>query len=153
MIRTTNAPVSTRRPPGSRTTGALTAAALATAALATTLAVCGPSAGPASALTTSAQTTTGSTAEHPRMNALCARIPRLITRTENTQARLNGDENTRGSVARLARRVEQAEKRGNADLADYLANRLEIRKQRAAIMPEQLELLHRAQAECDRAGS
>lgn len=132
-----------------------TTRSFAAAGIAVVLAiVAGAQVSGAQAATPSTATRTDTTtAEHPRMALLCARIPLLIQRTENLQARLDGDENIRGSVARLTMRIEKADERGNADLAAYLTDRLEIRKQRAAIMPEQLELLHKAQATCDEAGS
>jgi hypothetical protein len=91
--------------------------------------------------------------DHPSKARLCARIPLLIERTEGIQRRLDGDETTRGSLARLTKRIDKAKERGNADFAAYLGNRLEIRRQRAEILPEQLALLNRAQATCDEAGS
>lgn len=91
-------------------------------------------------------------AQSPRAELLCGRVPLLSARTEQILTRLEGGERVRGSVARLELHIEQADGLGRDDLADHLRARLEIRRQRAAILPQQLDLLAAAQQTCEEAG-
>ncbi|MEU6539463.1 hypothetical protein [Streptomyces sp. NPDC047000] len=101
------------------TAGAAQAAGSASAAGTT------PSAAPATApaATAPAAAPTGDGAE-----ALCKRVPKIDRRIDRALARLGGDSATRGSVARLQLRVDNAEKAGHDEIATYLKHRLEFRK-------------------------
>jgi hypothetical protein len=103
---------------------------------------------------TAAQGQADESAELRRQRAAvaCARIPNVVTRTGNLQERLAGDEGTRGSLAWLADRAEEAEARGRADLAEALRTRLEVRTELADLLPLRLEALQSAQELCDGAG-
>ncbi|MGF1646656.1 MAG: hypothetical protein ACFCVF_07040 [Kineosporiaceae bacterium] len=87
-----------------------------------------------------------------RAELACARIPNVVTRTENLQERLAGDASTRGSLAWLEERAEQAEDRDRTELAEALRTRLEVRTELADLLPLRLEALVDAEVACDEAG-
>lgn len=60
--------------------------------------------------------------------ALCKRAPKVDRRIERALRRLDGGAGTRGSVARLEKRVDNAKKAGHTEIATYLQNRLTFRK-------------------------
>ncbi|MES4888955.1 hypothetical protein [Streptomyces sp. NPDC096012] len=59
--------------------------------------------------------------------ALCKRVPRIDRRVERALRRLDAEAGTRGSVARLQKRVDNAAKAGHTEIATYLRNRLTAR--------------------------
>ncbi|MEU6319273.1 hypothetical protein [Streptomyces sp. NPDC047009] len=61
-------------------------------------------------------------------HALCKRVPRLDRRIDRALRRLDAGVGTRGSVARLERRVENAKNAGHTEIATYLQDRLTFRK-------------------------
>jgi hypothetical protein len=87
-----------------------------------------------------------------RAELACARIPNVVTRTENLQERLAGDASTRGSLAWLEARADEAEERGRDELATALRTRLEVRTELADLLPLRLEALADAEVACDEAG-
>lgn len=124
-------------------TGLLAAASL-TAAVPASAADAGDSA-------TSAETPTDERLRE-RAATACERVPVVIDRTVRMQERLAGDEDTRGSIARLTERVEEAESRGNAERAERLRARLDIRTERAELLVLRLEALESARETCAEAG-
>ncbi|MEU3032747.1 hypothetical protein ACPCBC_29365 [Streptomyces incarnatus] len=60
--------------------------------------------------------------------ALCKRLPKVDRRVERALKRLDAKAGTRGSVARLEKRVDNAKKAGHTEIATYLQNRLTFRK-------------------------
>ncbi|MER6985009.1 hypothetical protein [Streptomyces carpinensis] len=60
-------------------------------------------------------------------HALCKRVPRLDRRIDRALKRLDAGAGTRGSVARLQKRVDNAKKAGHTEIATYLQDRLEHR--------------------------
>ncbi|MFG2604682.1 hypothetical protein ACGFT2_14185 [Streptomyces sp. NPDC048514] len=60
--------------------------------------------------------------------ALCKRVPKVDRRIERALKRLDAGAGTRGSVARLQKRVDNARKAGHTEIATYLQNRLTSRK-------------------------
>ncbi|MGW2824175.1 hypothetical protein ACWC24_24740 [Streptomyces sp. NPDC001443] len=60
--------------------------------------------------------------------ALCKRLPKLDDRIGRALTRLNGDAGTRGSVARLQQRVDNAEAAGHQAVETFLQDRLTFRK-------------------------
>ncbi|MER5596868.1 hypothetical protein [Streptomyces sp. NPDC002265] len=60
--------------------------------------------------------------------ALCKRLPKIDDRIGRALTRLNGDAGTRGSVARLQQRVDNAKSAGHDEIATYLQDRLTFRK-------------------------
>lgn len=88
-----------------------------------------------------------------RLERACARIPNLRTRTDNLLARLEGGEGTAGSIAWLEQRVEQAQDRGNADLAQALENRLQVRRESLDVLRRRAERLPELAARCTELGA
>ncbi|MEU5211945.1 hypothetical protein [Streptomyces sp. NPDC020742] len=64
-----------------------------------------------------------------RHKGLCARVPRLEKRIDRALTRINGSEQTRGSIARLERRVEKARAKHRDEVATFLQDRLNHRKE------------------------
>lgn len=60
--------------------------------------------------------------------ALCKRVPKIDRRIERALKRLDAGVGTRGSVARLERRVGNAKKAGHTEIATFLEDRLKTRK-------------------------
>ncbi|MEU5088131.1 hypothetical protein [Streptomyces sp. NPDC021356] len=60
-------------------------------------------------------------------HALCKRVPKLDRRIEKALKRLDAGAGTRGSVARLQKRVDNAKKAGHTAIATYLQDRLNQR--------------------------
>ncbi|GGU98025.1 hypothetical protein GCM10010260_37620 [Streptomyces filipinensis] len=61
-------------------------------------------------------------------HALCKRVPKIDRRIARALKRLGAGAGTRGSVARLQKRVDNAKKAGHTEIAGYLQNRLDFRK-------------------------
>ncbi|MFJ3338854.1 hypothetical protein [Streptomyces sp. NPDC086766] len=59
--------------------------------------------------------------------ALCKRVPRLDRRIDRALKRLDAGAGTRGSVARLQKRVDNAKTAGHTEIATYLQDRLDFR--------------------------
>ncbi len=59
---------------------------------------------------------------------LCARVPKIDRRIARALKRLNAGAGVRGSVARLQRRVDNAEKAGHDAIKTYLDDKLTFRK-------------------------
>ena len=89
---------------------------------------------------------------HQRLERFCTRVPHLIERGGKVQPRLAGDAGTRGSLAWLQARIDKADSEGRQRVVNRLERRLERRTELAAKLPERLETLRKAQAECAAAG-
>ncbi|MDJ0769940.1 MAG: hypothetical protein QNJ12_14160 [Ilumatobacter sp.] len=63
-----------------------------------------------------------------RLERLCLRAENVQVRVQNRIERLEGDAETRGSLAWLQARVENAQRRGWEDRGTMLQNRLQIRE-------------------------
>ncbi|MFJ2633003.1 hypothetical protein ACIO6U_13815 [Streptomyces sp. NPDC087422] len=59
--------------------------------------------------------------------ALCKRVPKIDARIDRALARLNGPATERGSVARLQKRVDNANTAGDTAVATYLKDKLTFR--------------------------
>ncbi|MGA5564947.1 hypothetical protein ACPCUV_27815 [Streptomyces platensis] len=70
-----------------------------------------------------------STAKH-RHGGICSRVSRVDHRLERAIKRIDGDEQTRGSIARLEKRVEKARAKKHDEIATFLQDRLNTRKER-----------------------
>jgi hypothetical protein len=81
-----------------------------------------------------------------RRGALCARVPRAITRTQDLEKRLAADASTQGSLAYLRARIDRAEAAHQDQLVTVLKNRLAFRTQLASFLPDRLALLQKAQS-------
>ncbi|WP_327292332.1 hypothetical protein [Streptomyces sp. NBC_01198] len=60
--------------------------------------------------------------------ALCKRLPTVDARIDRALARLNGPVTERGSVARLQKRISNADAKGDTAVSTYLKGRLTFRK-------------------------
>ncbi|MEV0740844.1 hypothetical protein AB0I51_34045 [Streptomyces sp. NPDC050549] len=76
----------------------------------------------ATAASTPAPTPTGDGAR-----ALCKRLPKLDNRIDRALTRLNAGVGTRGSIARLQKRVDNAKSAGDDAIVTYLQDRLDFR--------------------------
>ena len=59
---------------------------------------------------------------------LCKRLPRIDHRIDRALKRLDAGAGTRGSVARLQRRADNAKSAGHDEIATFLQDRLTFRK-------------------------
>lgn len=59
---------------------------------------------------------------------LCKRVPKIEKRIERALDRLGSDATQRGSVARLAKRVENAKAAGHTEIEAYLNDKLTFRR-------------------------
>ncbi|OLZ74758.1 hypothetical protein AV521_04005 [Streptomyces sp. IMTB 2501] len=75
-----------------------------------------------------AEDTTGAKPAGDGARTLCKRVPKIDRRIERALKRLDAGAGTRGSVARLEKRVDNAKKAGHTEIATYLQNRLDFRK-------------------------
>lgn len=81
---------------------------------------------------TSSSTLAAATAKIPKGDGakfLCRRVPRLELRISRGINRLNAGAGTRGSIARLQLRVDNATKENHAAIAKFLNDRLTFRKE------------------------
>ncbi|MFF3247323.1 hypothetical protein ACFYWY_27190 [Streptomyces sp. NPDC002870] len=60
--------------------------------------------------------------------ALCKRVPKIEKRLERALDRLDGDATQRGSIARLAKRVENAKAAGHTEIETFLNDKLTFRR-------------------------
>lgn len=106
-----------------------TAAAVSAAAVAALLATAGGAAADTGGTSTSkppAASAKAPTGDGAR--ALCRRLPRIDARIDRALSRLNGPVTERGSIARLQKRVDNANAKGDTAVAKYLQDRLTFRK-------------------------
>ncbi|MFJ7945782.1 hypothetical protein ACIQ6K_19345 [Streptomyces sp. NPDC096354] len=61
-------------------------------------------------------------------HVLCKRVPKIEKRLERSLKRLGADATRRGSVARLAKRVENAKAAGHTEIETYLNDKLTLRR-------------------------
>lgn len=83
-----------------------------------------------------------------RLDQACARVPDLTTRVENVIDRINGDADTVGSLLWIGERIDAARDNGRDDLADFLENRQEIRRERVDLLELRLDALAEAAQMC-----
>lgn len=83
-----------------------------------------------------------------RWDAACSRIGQRIERVEQRRQRITGDASTKGSIAYLEARIERQRQAGHDDAVRLLENRLAVRKDVAALLPDVLTRLHDAQQVC-----
>jgi hypothetical protein len=92
--------------------------------------------------------TSGSAVTGARLGHACSRLPGRITRLQKVQTRLHADAATKGSIAFLQARIDKATADGNTDLAKLLSDRMAVRKDIDAALPDVLTHLQDAQAIC-----
>jgi hypothetical protein len=83
-----------------------------------------------------------------RVTHLCNRIPDLLERVDKASTRLAGDAQTKGSIAWLEAKQDQAQKSHHPKVANRLERVIERRTQRQAKLPELKQKLITAQGEC-----
>jgi hypothetical protein len=88
----------------------------------------------------------------PRLALACARIPNLQTRTASLIDRLAADERTRGSIAWLEARAEQAAEAGRDELAEAVTNRVDVLTAKADLLPLRAERLAELDGLCEELG-
>lgn len=72
---------------------------------------------------------------------LCSRVSRVDQRLARAIKRIDGDERTRGSLARLEKRVKNARAKKHDEIATFLQDRLTTRKaRRPALVRQRAEL-------------
>lgn len=107
--------------------------------------------------TSTSPTVTGSTPTtippnlESRLKLACARIPNLITRTNNLMTRLPAGPDTAGSIAWVQAKAQQVGKR-HPELATALTNHVDVMTQKLAVLPNQLATLQKAQTQCQSLG-
>ncbi len=84
----------------------------------------------------------------PRLERACKRIPNLTIRTNNLLERLQGDAETRGSLAWLEVQIGRAEEAGRDQLVTVLENRLEVRTAFVPVLELRTEGLADLEAFC-----
>lgn len=84
-----------------------------------------------------------------RLEYLCSRIPLVEARVRAVIAWINGDADTRGSIAWLQEKAREAEARGFTDLARRIQLRIEVLTERLDVLEARLERLAAWEARCD----
>lgn len=102
-----------------------------TAAAAALLAAAGTAAADTTAPTTSATATAPAAGKAPAgdgARALCRRLPAVDAHIDRALARLNGPVTERGSIARLQKRIDNADAKGDTAVSTFLKDRLAFRQ-------------------------
>ncbi|MGW7522873.1 hypothetical protein [Streptomyces sp. NPDC054783] len=84
--------------------------------------------------------------------ALCKRVPRIDRRIERALKRLDAGPGTRGSVARLQQRVDNAKKAGHTQVATFLQDRLDFRKSLVTNLQQRQKDLNDVKSWCQASG-
>jgi hypothetical protein len=90
-----------------------------------------------------------SSVSRERLEYLCSKVPLIEARVRAAIAWINGDSDTRGSIAWLEVKAEQAEARGFTDLARRIRLRIEVLTERLDVLEARLERLAMWEARCD----
>ncbi|MEU6776261.1 hypothetical protein [Streptomyces sp. NPDC046759] len=80
--------------------------------------------------------------------ALCKRVPKIDRRIQRALKRLDAGAGTRGSVARLQQRVDNAKQAGHTQIATYLQDRLDFRKSLVATLNQRQKDLNDVRTWC-----
>jgi hypothetical protein len=116
------------------------------ATAAVTLLAAGSIAG--ASVASASSTGSGDGALGPRLTSACGRVGHRIERVEKVAARFHADAATKGSIAYLQARIDAATKAGQTDLARVLNDRMAVRKDVDATLPDVLAHLKDAQSVC-----
>lgn len=84
----------------------------------------------------------------PYLELACARIPNLQRRTANLLERLPADEDTRGSIAWVQARADEARADGREELADALDDRATVLTEKLDVLPLRQERLAELEQHC-----
>ena len=82
-----------------------------------------------------------------QITSYCGRVPELLERIDKAQTRINGDADTRGSLAWLKARQAKA-RADHRRVAERLERRIDRRTERLAKLPELKVKLTAAKSEC-----
>ncbi|MGW5432315.1 hypothetical protein ACWET9_34765 [Streptomyces sp. NPDC004059] len=85
-------------------------------------------------------------------HALCKRVPKIDRRIQRALKRLDAGAGTRGSVARLQLRVDNAKKAGHTQIATFLQDRLDFRKSLVTNLQQRQKDLNDVRTWCQAAG-
>ena len=130
-----------------------TRTAIATAMIVATGALIAPTAVDAAATEPAAEEPATADAEiRPRLERACKRIPNLQVRTANLLERLQGDAETRGSLAWLEVQIDRAVEAEREQLVTVLRNRLEVRTAFIPVLELRTEGLADLEAFCAEKG-
>ena len=99
-----------------------------------------------------AQTSSGGNGTSHRLQVACARIPNLITRTNNQLQKLPAGPDTKGSIAWVQAKAQAAKSNHMPVVAKTLTNHANLLTQKLAGLPNQLAVLKKAQTACTDAG-
>jgi hypothetical protein len=124
----------------------VTLKATAVAAVLAASTVAGVSAAHADATAPAPSTGTG------QLGAACHHVEKQLTRATKLSTRLHADASTKGSIAFLQARIDQANHNGQTALARVLTDRMAVRKQIDGQLPEVISHLTDAKAACTTAG-
>jgi hypothetical protein len=97
------------------------------AGLAVTAVLAGTTGAAAAADSTPAAKPSASNPAGDGSKALCKRVPKIDRRIDRALKRLDAGSGTRGSIARLQKRVDNAKKAGHTEVATFLQDRLNFR--------------------------
>jgi hypothetical protein len=90
----------------------------------------------------------GATRSGDGAKKLCKRLPKIEKRIGNALARMNGDASTRGSIARLEKRVAAAESAGHTEIETFLRNRLTARTSHVTTLEQRQKDLSKVRTWC-----
>jgi hypothetical protein len=83
-----------------------------------------------------------------RVTTFCGKVPDLITKVDKAQTRINGDADTKGSLAWLKAKQAKATANNHPRIADRIGLRIKWRTERLAKLPEVKANLTKAKSEC-----
>jgi hypothetical protein len=83
-----------------------------------------------------------------RVTKFCGQVPDLLSKVDKAQTRINGDADTKGSLAWLKAKQDQAAANHHPRVADRLGLRLKWRTERLARLPKVKSNLTKAKSEC-----
>ncbi|MFE3580466.1 hypothetical protein [Streptomyces vinaceus] len=124
------------------------AAAISAAALAGALLAAAPAQAESASPAPAASKTAKSAPKGDGAEAICRRLPKAQTRVDTAIERLKGDPTVLGSVARLEKRVANAQGAGHTQVHDYLNDRLTFRKSLLPTLQKRQEDLKAVSAWC-----
>lgn len=130
-----------------RTTAVAAAAALALLGAAGTAAADSATGTSTPSATARAKAPTGDGAK-----MLCKRVPRIDARIDRALRRLNGPATVKGSIARLQKRVDNAQAKGDTAVETYLKDRLTFRKSLVPMLNQRSTDLDAVRTWCDAHG-
>ncbi|MCI0426149.1 MAG: hypothetical protein L0Z49_06385 [Actinobacteria bacterium] len=96
-----------------------------------------------------AQTEETGERHRPRLERFCENVPDHIERVEERLARIQGDADTRGSIAWLEVKQAEAEEAGRDNLATMIGHRIAIKTELIDVLEARLAALADAEVFCE----